>query len=67
MKSTNYNKISEEILKSINKEMTCELAKRLEDENHDSSLDGLKDWHLLRTLDINRPDLTFDYIHLVEQ
>ena len=67
MKSTNYNKLSEELLKSINKEMTCELAKRLEDENYDSPLDGLKDWYLLRTLGINRPDLTFDYIHFLEQ
>jgi len=47
--------------------MTFELAKRLEDENYASPFDGLKDWHLLRALAINRPELTSDYIHLLDQ
>ena len=67
MKSTNNNKISEELVSSFNEEMTFELAKRLEDENYDSPFDGLKDWHLLRALAINRPELTSDYIHLLDQ
>ena len=67
MKSTNHNKISEELINSFNEEMTFELAKRLEDENYPSPFDGLKDWHLLRALAINRPELTSDYIHLLDQ
>ncbi len=67
MKSTNHNNISEELVNSFNEEMTFELAKRLEDENYDSPFDGLKDWHLLRALAINRPELTSDYIHLLDQ
>ena len=67
MKSTNHNNISEELVNSFNEEMTSELAKRLEDENYDSPFDGLKDWHLLRALAINRPELTSDYIHLLDQ
>ena len=73
MKSTNHNKISEEIVYSLNKEMsfneemTFDFAKRFEDENYASPFDGLKDWHLLRALAINRPELTSNYIHLLDQ
>ena len=67
MKSTNHNNISEELVNSFNEEMTSELAKRLEDENYDSPFDGLKDWHLLRALAFNRPELTSNYIHLLDQ
>jgi len=61
------NKISEELVNSFNEEMTFELAKRLEDDNYITPFDGLKDWHLLRALAINRPELTADYIHLLDQ
>ena len=67
MKSASHNKISEELVNSFNEEMTFELAKRLEDENYATPFDGLKDWHLLRALAINRPELTSDYIHLLDQ
>ena len=61
------NKISEELVNSFNEEMAFELAKRLEDDNYITPFDGLKDWHLLRALAINRPELTADYIHLLDQ
>ena len=67
MKSKNDHKISEELVNSFNEEMTLQLAKRLEDENYDSPFDGLNDWHLLRALAINRPELTTDFIHLLDQ
>ena len=67
MKSSSDNKISVELINSFNEEMTYELAKRLEDENYATPFDGLKDWHLLRVLAINRPELTSDYIHLLDQ
>ena len=67
MKSKSDNKISEELVNSFNEEMTFELAKRLEEENYTTPFDGLKDWHLLRALAINRPELTSDYIHLLDQ
>ena len=67
MESRSDNKISEELVNSFNEEMTYELAKRLEEENYDTPFDGLKDWHLLRALAINRPELTSDYIHLLDQ
>ena len=67
MKSKSDDKISEELVNSFNEEMTFELAKRLEEENYTTPFDGLKDWHLLRALAINRPELTSDYIHLLDQ
>ena len=67
MKFKAENKISDELVKSFNEEKTYELAKRLEDDNYLSPFDGLQDWHLLRALAINRPELTSDYIHLLDQ
>ena len=67
MKSTSENKISEELVNSFDEKMTLELATRLEEDNYSTPFDGLKDWHLLRALAINRPELTSDYIHLLDQ
>ena len=67
MTSNSDSKISEELVRSFNEEMTYELAKRLEDDNYDTPFDGLKDWHLLRALAINRPELTSKFIHLLDQ
>ena len=67
MKSNPDNKISAELVNSFNEEMTYELAKRLEEENYPTPFDGLQDWHLLRALAINRPELTSKYTHLLDQ
>jgi len=57
----------EELVNSFDEEMTLELAKRLEEDNYNTPFDGLKDWHLLRALAINRPELTTNYTHLLDQ
>ena len=67
MKITTENKISKELVNSFDEKMTLELATRLEEDNYTTPFDGLKDWHLLRALAINRPELTSDYIHLLDQ
>ena len=67
MEFASTEKISEELVNSFNEDMTFELAKRLEDDNYLSPFDGLKDWHLLRALAINRPELTSEYVHLLDQ
>ena len=61
------NKISEALVNSFDEEMTLQLAKRLEEDEYKTPFDGLKDWHLLRALAINRPELTTDYNHLLDQ
>ena len=67
MEFISENKISEELVNSFDEEKTLELAKRLEEDAYTPPFDGLKDWHLLRALAINRPELTSDYIHLLDQ
>ena len=67
MNFVSENQISEELVNSFDEEMTLELAKRLEEDNYNTPFDGLKDWHLLRALAINRPELTTNYIHLLDQ
>ena len=67
MESFSENKISEELINSYDETMTFKLATRLEEDNYRTPFDGLKDWHLLRALAINRPELTTDYIHLLDQ
>ena len=67
MKFTSENKISEQLVNSFDEKMTLELATRLEEDNYETPFEGLKDWHLLRALAINRPELTSDYIHLLDQ
>ena len=67
MEFISENKISEELVNSFDDEKTIELAKRLEEDEYATPFEGLKDWHLLRALAINRPELTRDYIHLLDQ
>ena len=67
MKFTSENKISEDLVNSFDEKMTLDLATRLEEDNYSTPFDGLTDWHLLRALAINRPELTSDYIHLLDQ
>ena len=67
MEFISENKISEELVNSFNEEMTLELTKKLEEDNYSTPFDGLKDWHLLRALAINGPELTTNYSHLFDQ
>ena len=67
MEFISENKISKELVNSFDEEMTHELANMLEEDNYKTPFDGLKDWHLLRALAINRPELTSNYIHLLDQ
>ncbi len=67
MKFISENKINEELVNSLDEEMALEIAKRLEKDNYNTPLDGLTDSHLLKALAINRPELTTNYIDLLNQ
>ena len=67
MEFISENKISDELVNSFDENMALELATRLEEDNYKTPFNGLKDWHLIRALEINRPELTSDYIHLLDQ
>jgi hypothetical protein len=43
-----------------------ELALRLESDDYRNPFDGLKDWHFLRAIAFQRPDLVEPYIHLLD-
>jgi Protein of unknown function (DUF2555) len=42
------------------------IAARLEDDNYASPFDGLDDWHLLRAVAFQQPELVEPYIHLLD-
>jgi Protein of unknown function (DUF2555) len=43
-----------------------ELATRLEDDDYASPFDGLEDWHLLRAIAFQKPELVEAYQHLLD-
>jgi len=59
------NEISEELVNSFDEVMTLELAKRLEEDEHSTPFNGLKDWHLQSGPLINKHELKSDYIDLL--
>jgi hypothetical protein len=42
------------------------LAARLEQDNYTNIFDGLQDWHLLRAIAFQRPELVEPYIYLLD-
>ena len=67
MEFISENKISEELGNYFDEKMKLEVATRSERDNYITPFDGLKEWHLLRALAIKRPELTSDYIHLLDK
>jgi uncharacterized protein (DUF849 family) len=43
-----------------------ELAIRLEKDDYANAFDGLNDWHLLRALAFQRPELVEPYLYLLD-
>lgn len=43
-----------------------QLATRLEQDNYSNAFEGLNDWHLLRAIAFQRPELVEPYIHLLD-
>jgi hypothetical protein len=43
-----------------------QLATRLELDNYSNAFEGLNDWHLLRAIAFQRPELVEPYIHLLD-
>ncbi|MEO1300112.1 MAG: DUF2555 domain-containing protein, partial [Cyanobacteria bacterium J06636_16] len=56
--------MSPESISAMNQESVAELAKRLEQDAYDTAFEGLQDWHLLRALAFQRPELVTNYLHL---
>ena len=67
MKFMAEKKISDKLINYFDEKMTLELYKRLEENNHTNLFNALNEWHLLRVLAINIPELTSDYLYLLDQ
>lgn len=44
----------------------AEIATRLEQDEYANAFDGLKDWHLLRAIAFQRPELVEPYLYLLD-
>jgi hypothetical protein len=42
------------------------LAKRLEQDEYNSPFEGLNDWHLLRAIAFQRPEMVEPYLYLLD-
>ncbi len=43
-----------------------QLAARLEEDAYSNPFDGLEDWHLLRAVAFQKPELAEPYLHLLD-
>ena len=66
MKSLWDNKITTEYLPSMNQKKTFKIAMRFDEENYYEAFDLSKNWNLIIALVITQPELTFDYIQLLD-
>lgn len=51
---------------AITAQEVADLALRLEQDDYKNPFDGLKDWHLLRAIAFQRPELVEPYIYLLD-
>lgn len=58
--------VSPESVSAMDQASVAELAKRLEQDAYDNAFEGLKDWHLLRALAFQRPELVENYTYLLD-
>ncbi|WP_393011207.1 protein IsiD [Limnothrix redekei] len=50
----------------MTEEDVAELALRLERDDYATPFEGLRDWHLLRAIAFQRPELVEPYIYLLD-
>ncbi len=58
--------ISSRDIVAMNAAEVTELATRLEQDNYTNAFDGLNDWHLLRAIAFQRPELVEPYVHILD-
>ncbi|NES22083.1 MAG: DUF2555 domain-containing protein [Symploca sp. SIO3E6] len=58
--------IRERDLSTFTVEDVAELAVRLEQDDYTNAFAGLDDWHLLRALAFQRPELAEPYLYLLD-
>lgn len=58
--------ISTQDITTMTAAKVAELAARLEQDNYTDAFDGLNDWHLLRAIAFQRPELVEPYVHILD-
>jgi hypothetical protein len=58
--------VSKQNISAITVAEVEDLAMRLEQDNYTNAFDGLNDWHLLRAIAFQRPELVEPYIYLLD-
>ena len=58
--------ISKRDFSALTADDVAELATRLERDDYTNAFEGLDDWHLLRSLAFQRPELTEPYLYLLD-
>jgi DUF971 family protein len=58
--------IRERNLSALTAEDVAKLAVRLEQDDYTNAFEGLDDWHLLRALAFQRPELAEPYLYLLD-
>ena len=58
--------ISKQDIAAMSAAEVAQLATRLEQDNYTNAFDGLNDWHLLRAIAFQRPELVESYVHLLD-
>ncbi|KKD39475.1 MAG: DUF2555 domain-containing protein [Limnoraphis robusta] len=53
-------------ISTLTVEDVAELAARLETDDYGNPFDGLNDWHLLRAIAFQRPELAEPYLYLLD-
>lgn len=58
--------VSNQDVSALTEADVAELAARLEQDDYTNAFDGLNDWHLLRAIAFQRPELVEPYLYLLD-
>ncbi len=58
--------VEREKVSSLTENEVAQLAARLEQDDYPNAFEGLKDWHLLRAIAFERPDMVEPYLSLLD-
>lgn len=53
-------------ISTVTADDVAQLAARLEGDDYDDAFEGLNDWHLLRAIAFQRPELVEPYVYLLD-
>lgn len=58
--------LSSSTISNLTEADITQLAKRLEQDEYTNPFEGLQDWHLLRAIAFQRPELVESYLYLLD-